>query len=64
MTMGGGTYARVMHKGIAFGPSFPDADESDGGPHEKDECWPVEHLIRATKIYAKALARLASEARE
>lgn len=61
MTMGGGTYARAMKKGIAFGPSFPDADADDGGPHEKDECWPVEHLIRATKIYAKALARLASE---
>ena len=61
MTMGGGTYARAMKKGIAFGPAFPDADANDGGPHEKDECWPVEHLIRATKIYAKALARLASE---
>ena len=60
-TMGGGTYARAMKKGIAFGPCFPDADPTDGGPHEKDECWPVEHLIRATKIYARALARLASE---
>jgi succinyl-diaminopimelate desuccinylase len=58
-TMGGGTYARAMAKGVAFGPGFPDQDKSDGGPHEKDECWPVEHLIRATKIYAKALARLA-----
>ena len=61
LTMGGGTYARAMQKGIAFGPGFRDADPSDGGPHEKDECWPVEHLIRATKIYARALARLASE---
>ena len=61
LTMGGGTYARSMVKGIAFGPGFPDADPSDGGAHEKDECWPIEHLIRATKIYARALARLASE---
>ena len=61
MTMGGGTYARAMRKGIAFGPEFRDKSPSDGGPHEKDECWPVEDLIRATKIYAKALARLASE---
>ena len=60
-TMGGGTYARSMTRGVAFGPSFPDQDKTDGGPHEKDECWPVDHLIRATKIYAKALARLASE---
>jgi len=61
MTMGGGTYARAMTKGIAFGPEFRDKDPSDGGPHEKDECWPVADLIRATKIYAKALARLASQ---
>ncbi len=59
-TMGGGTYARAMTKGVAFGASFPDGDKSDGGAHEKDECWPVDHLIRATKIYAKALARLAA----
>lgn len=61
LTMGGGTYARSMRKGIAFGPGFRDADPTDGGAHEKDECWPVEHLIRAAKIYARALARLASE---
>jgi len=61
LTMGGGTYARAMDSGVAFGPEFRDKDPNDGGPHEKDECWPVEHLIRATKIYAKALARLASE---
>ena len=59
-TMGGGTYARAMTKGVAFGANFPDQDMSDGGPHEKDECWPIDHLIRATKIYAKALARLAA----
>jgi succinyl-diaminopimelate desuccinylase len=61
LTMGGGTYARSMKKGVAFGPNFPGRDPSDGGAHEKDECWPLEHLIRATKIYARALARLASE---
>lgn len=58
LTMGGGTYARAMTKGVAFGAHFPDQDESDGGAHEKDECWPVEHLLRATVIYARALARL------
>ncbi len=59
MTMGGGTYARAMTKGVAFGAEFG-GRHGDGGPHEKDECWPVDHLIRATKIYAKALARLAA----
>ena len=58
-TMGGGTYARAMKKGVAFGPEFPDRDPGDGGPHEKDECLSVDHLIRVAKIYAKALARLA-----
>lgn len=58
-TMGGGTYARAMVKGVAFGAEFGGRD-GDGGPHEKDECWSVEHLIKATKIYAKALARLAA----
>ena len=56
-TMGGGTYARAMHKGVAFGAMFPDTKAP--GPHEKDEAWPVADLLRATKIYAKALARLA-----
>jgi succinyl-diaminopimelate desuccinylase len=59
MTMGGGTYARAMTKGVAFGMEFPDRDPGDGGPHEKDECLSVDHLIRGAKIYAKALARLA-----
>ena len=58
-TMGGGTYARAMTKGVAFGASFP-SGESGGGAHEKDECWPIDDLIKATKIYAKALARLAA----
>lgn len=58
-TMGGGTYARAMRKGVAYGPGFPGGYEG-GGAHEVDECWPVDHLMRAAKIYAKALARLAS----
>lgn len=58
-TMGGGTYARAMTKGVAFGASFPGGD-AGGGAHEKDECWPIDDLIKATKIYAKALARLAA----
>lgn len=58
LTMGGGTYARAMRKGVAFGPAFPESGK-EGGPHQADECWPVDDLIRATKIYAKAIARLA-----
>ena len=32
LTMGGGTYARAMAKGVAFGPSFP-GDATGAGPH-------------------------------
>lgn len=56
LTMGGGTYARSMTKGVAFGASFPGSDAP--GPHEKNEAWAVADLMRATKIYAKALVRL------
>jgi len=55
-TMGGGTYARVLKKGVAFGADFP------GFPliaHQADEFWYIEDLIKATKIYAKTLVRLA-----
>lgn len=55
-TMGGGTYARVMAKGLAFGPVFPGRNLP--GPHEANEAWQVDDLIRATKIYAKTLVRL------
>ena len=58
MTMGGGTYARAMTKGVAFGPSFPGS--RGGGAHQADESWAINDLIRAAKIYAKALVRLAN----
>ncbi|MBV9849412.1 MAG: dipeptidase PepV [Armatimonadetes bacterium] len=56
-TIGGGTYARAMAHGVAFGPDFPG---TPGCAHQADECWPVEQLILAAKIYAKAIARLAN----
>lgn len=55
-TMGGGTYARVMRRGVAFGPEF---GKADGGAHQPDERWPIADLLRATRIYARAIARLA-----
>ena len=56
-TIGGGTYARAMTHGVAFGPDFPG---TPGVAHQADENWPVEQLVLATKIYAKAIARLAN----
>jgi succinyl-diaminopimelate desuccinylase len=55
-TMGGGTYARVLAKGVAFGADFPNFPSI---AHQADEFWYIDDLIKATKIYAKTLARLA-----
>ena len=56
-TIGGGTYARAMTHGVAFGPDFPG---TPGVAHQADENWPIDQLLLATKIYAKAIARLAN----
>ncbi len=56
-TMGGGTYARVLKHGVAFGPNFPGFPDN---AHQADEYWTVEDLLKATRIYAKSLARLAA----
>jgi succinyl-diaminopimelate desuccinylase len=56
-SMGGGTYARTLKKGVAFGPNFPGFPDN---AHQADEYWTVEDLIRSARIYAKALARLGS----
>ena len=56
ITIGGGTYARAMENAVAFGPMFPgQADVA----HQKDEYISIEHLMRLTKIYSKALYELA-----
>lgn len=57
VSMGGGTYARAMRKGVAFGPALP---STPSGPHQADECWPLDDIIAATKIYALAIIRLAN----
>jgi succinyl-diaminopimelate desuccinylase len=54
-TMGGGTYARVLKKGVAFGPHFPGFPEV---AHQADEYWTITDLMRSARIYARALARL------
>lgn len=56
ITIGGGTYARAMDNAVAFGPVFPGQEEV---AHQKDEYISIEHLIKITKIYAKALYELA-----
>lgn len=56
--IGGGTYAKVMAQGVAFGPSFPGEPEVI---HSPDEYISIENLILTTKIYAQAILNLAQK---
>jgi len=58
MSTGGGTYAKVLKQGVAFGANFP--DEADLA-HQANEFATVDRLMLAMKIYANALIRLAGE---
>ncbi len=63
-TIGGGTYARKFENFVAFGPEFPNKEETSffvGGPHEKDEGMKIEHLMQAMAIYADAIQTLATQ---
>lgn len=57
LSIGGGTYARVLDKGVAFGMLFPGREDV---AHQADEYVYIEDLIKATAIYASAISRLAS----
>lgn len=56
LAIGGGTYARVLDKGVAFGMLFP--GEPDVA-HQADEFVDIDNLIKATAIYAEAIYQLA-----
>jgi succinyl-diaminopimelate desuccinylase len=56
IAIGGGTYARSLKSGVAFGPLFPGRPDI---AHQKDEYMYIEDLLRATAIYAKAIYELA-----
>jgi succinyl-diaminopimelate desuccinylase len=58
LSTGGGTYARVMKKGVAFGMLFPGEPEL---AHQADEFVDIENLVKATAIYAEAIVKLASK---
>ena len=54
--IGGGTYSRMMPNTVAFGPNFPgDTDMC----HMPDEYMDIEKMMKAAKIYALAIAKLA-----
>lgn len=55
LAIGGGTYARALKKGVAFGPVFPGREDV---AHQKDEYIYIEDLLKATAIYAQAIYEL------
>ena len=59
MSTGGGTYAKVLKQGVAFGATFPDEEDL---AHQADEFEDIGRLILAAKIYANALIRLCADA--
>ena len=58
MSTGGGTYAKVLKQGVAFGALFPDEEDL---AHQANEYEEIDRLMLAMKIYANALIRLAGE---
>ncbi|MFO7848960.1 MAG: Sapep family Mn(2+)-dependent dipeptidase, partial [Spirochaetia bacterium] len=55
ITIGGGTYARALPKGVAFGALFPGKEKL---AHEKNEYIEIDDLISATRIFASAMYAL------
>lgn len=54
-TIGGGTYGRLMPRGVAFGALFPDSIDT---MHQANEFLAVEDLLKATAIYAESIYEL------
>ncbi len=52
---GGGTYAKVLSQGVAFGANFPGDEDL---AHQANEYVEIPKMILAAKIYADALIRL------
>ena len=53
--VGGGTYGRLMKRGVAFGALFPDCPNM---MHQVDEYMPVEDIMKAAAIYAESIYEL------
>ena len=56
--IGGGTYARAMEHIVAFGPMFPQREQTE---HQINERVAKADLLLAERIYEEALFRLATE---
>lgn len=58
LAIGGGTYAKALEEGVAFGMAFPGDVEL---AHQPDEFVELEKLKLAMRVYANAIIRLACE---
>ena len=54
-TIGGGTYARVLEEGVAFGSVFPGEEEL---AHQADEYMSLDSLVLNMRIFARAIEKL------
>ncbi len=57
VAIGGGTYAKVIPGGVAFGPAKPGTPEL---AHQADERVSVDDLLQLVRIYARSLFALAT----
>ncbi|HFK6046857.1 TPA: M20/M25/M40 family metallo-hydrolase, partial [Streptococcus pyogenes] len=53
--IGGGTFGRLLERGVAFGAMFP-GDENT--MHQANEYMPLENIYRSSAIYAEAIYEL------
>lgn len=56
--VGGGTYARLMKRGVAFGALFPNAQDT---MHQANEFQPIDDLIKAMAIYGQSIYELTAK---
>ena len=54
-TSNGGSYARLLKRGVAFGGQFPDVKVTS---HQANEFTPVANLTRSMAIFAESIWRL------
>ena len=59
IAIGGGTYARSLTEGVAFGAAFPDDEDL---AHQANEYADLEGLYKNIKIFASAIVKLAEKA--
>ena len=55
IAIGGGTYARALENGVAFGPSFGAEGDSI---HQPNEYMPIQNIYKFTEILYKAIKKL------